>query len=149
MPTACTALTRLAVRSLAPGQRLSEHGITFDRLVTGDGRYTVNVMVDGVRVHRVIGKESDGVTRQRAEDFIERARTDARQGRLNLPQRRKVVLGFAQAARDYLDKLGEENGRHLPKKRQQIRDHLAPFFNDKPTSKVSRLRYRALQETPT
>jgi hypothetical protein len=41
------------------------------------------------------------------EDFIERARTDARQGRLNLPKRRKVVLGFAQAARDYLEKLGE------------------------------------------
>ncbi|MGH8615706.1 MAG: hypothetical protein ACREYF_27745 [Gammaproteobacteria bacterium] len=56
-------LTRLACRNLAPGDKISEHGITFERLATGDGRYTVNVMVDGVRVHRVIGKETDGVTR--------------------------------------------------------------------------------------
>lgn len=130
-------LTRLTCRNLKPSQKLSEHGITFERLVTGDGRYTVNIMVDGIRVHRVIGKESDRVTRQQAEDFIERARTDARHGRLNLPKGRKVVLGFAQAIGDYLDKLGEENGRHIPKKRQQVRDHLVPFFGDKPLSKVS------------
>ncbi len=130
-------LTRLACRNLEPGEKISEHSITFDRLANGDGRYTVNVMVDGVRVHRVIGKESDGVTRQQAEDFIERARTDARHGRLNLPKRRKVVLGFAQAARDYLDRLGEEGGRNIPKKRQHLRDHLIAFFADKPLSKVS------------
>lgn len=134
-----TRLTRRACRNLKPSQKLSEHGITFERLANGDGRFTVNVMVDGVRVHRVIGKESDGVTRQQCEDFIERARTDARHGRLNLPKRRKVVLGFAQAARDYLGKLGEEGGRHIPKKRQQIRDHLVLFFGNKPLSKVSSL----------
>lgn len=67
-----------------PGEKLTEYGITFERLPKGDGRYTVNIMVDGVRVHRVLGKESDGVTREQAENFIEQARTDARKGRLNL-----------------------------------------------------------------
>ena len=60
----------------------------------GDGRYTVNIMVDGQRIHRVIGKESEGVTRKQAEEFIEKVRTDARQGRLNLPKGRKLTLGF-------------------------------------------------------
>ncbi len=134
-----TRLTRHAARNLAPGQKLSEHGIAFERLANGDGRYVVGIMVDGVRVHRAIGLESDGTTRQQCEDFIERARTDARHGRLNLPKRRKLVLGFAQAARDYIDRLREEGGRHIPKKRQQIRDHLTKFLGDKPLSKVSGL----------
>ncbi|MGH8615705.1 MAG: tyrosine-type recombinase/integrase [Gammaproteobacteria bacterium] len=47
------------------------------------------------------------------------------------------MLGFAQAARDYLEKLAEEGGRHIPKKHQQIRDHLVPFFGDKPLSNIS------------
>jgi hypothetical protein len=62
-----TKLTRLEIRKLAPGHSITEHGLTFERLPNGDGRHTVNIMVDGVRVHRVIGKESDGVTRQQAE----------------------------------------------------------------------------------
>ena len=76
-------LTRANIRKVQPGDKLQEHGISFERLSNSDGRYTVNIMVDGVRVHRVIGKESEGVTRKQAEDFIEQARTDARKGRLS------------------------------------------------------------------
>lgn len=94
-------------------------------------------MADGQRIHRVIGRESDGTTRTHAEKFIENARTDARHGRLNLPKRRKVVLAFAQAARDYLDKLGEEDGKDIPKKRYRLKEHLVPFFDDKPLAKVT------------
>ena len=54
-------LDRLAVRKLEPGEKITEHGITVERLANGDLRYSVNVMVDGLRIHRVIGKESDGV----------------------------------------------------------------------------------------
>lgn len=61
-------LTRTNIRKVQPGDKLQEHGIFFERLQNGDGRYTVNIMVDGIRVHRVIGKESDGVTRKQAED---------------------------------------------------------------------------------
>lgn len=101
-------LTRTNARKLQSGQKLHEHGITFERLINGDGRYTINVMVDGQRIHRVIGKESDGVTREQAEKFIEQARTDARQGRLNLPKGRKIVLGFKEAAEKYLERLEQE-----------------------------------------
>lgn len=137
MAKAFDKLTRPAIRKLAPGGKINEHGITFERLANGDGVFTVNVMVDSQRIHRVIGRESDGTTRTQAEDFIEKARTEARQGRLNLPMGRKMPLGFAQAALAYLDKLAEEGGKNIAKKRQHLTDHLVPFFNDKPLAKVS------------
>ena len=56
-------LTRTNIRALKPGNSICEHGITFQRFANGDGSYKVNIMVDGKRVHRVIGKESEGVTR--------------------------------------------------------------------------------------
>jgi len=64
-------LTRPNIRKLVPGQKIMEHGVTLERLSNGDGRYTVNLMIDGQRVHRVIGKESEGVTRKQVEGFIE------------------------------------------------------------------------------
>ena len=56
-------LTRPAIRQLRPGEKLAEHGITVERLANSDVRYAVGVMVDGQRIHRVIGLGSDGVTR--------------------------------------------------------------------------------------
>ncbi|MGH8532321.1 MAG: hypothetical protein ACREV1_06190 [Gammaproteobacteria bacterium] len=94
-------------------------------------------MVDGIRVHRVIGKESEGVTREQAEDFIEQVRTEARQARLKLPKGRKVVLGFGQAAQLYLDKLVQEGRKDLEKKRYRLHYHLVPFFKNKPLVKVT------------
>jgi len=66
-----TRLTRPAMRKLAPGRRLHQHGIAYEKLPNGDGRFLVNVMVDGQRVHRVVGLESAGVTREKAEQLIE------------------------------------------------------------------------------
>lgn len=137
MPLKFSKLTRDAARKVAPGGKISEHGIIFDRLANGDGRYTVNIMVDGQRIHRVIGLESSGVTRKQAEDFIEKARTDAREGRLNLPQGRKVALGFRHAAKQYVEKLAEEGGKNLKIKARQLRQHISPFFGDKPLAKLS------------
>jgi len=130
-------LTRTNIRKANPGDKLQEHGTSFERLPSGDGRYTVNIMVDGIRVHRVIGKESEGVTRKQAEDFIEQSRADARKGRLNLPKGRKVVLGFREAAEKYLAKLKEEGGNDIQKKTQRIKLHLSPFFKDKPLSSIT------------
>ncbi|PTQ79007.1 hypothetical protein [Nitrosomonas ureae] len=50
-------LTRPSMRKLASSEKLNEHGITFERQNNGDGVYTVNIMVDGQRIHRVIGRE--------------------------------------------------------------------------------------------
>jgi hypothetical protein len=79
-------LERGAIRRLGPGQRITERGITAEKLSDGDVRFSVNIMVDGVRIHRVLGRQSEGVTRTQAEDFVTKARTDAREDRLTLPK---------------------------------------------------------------
>lgn len=79
-------LNRPSIRQLKPGEQITEHGITAERLLDGDIRYSVNIMVDGERVHRVIGRESERVTRAQAEQFIAKARSDAKEGRLALPR---------------------------------------------------------------
>src|SRR4028119_2324723 len=95
-------LTRPYLRKVAAGEKLTENGITFERLASGDGIYSVNIMVDRVRIHRVIGRESEGVTRTQCERFIETTKTAAREDRLSLPKGRKVALMFSDAAHQYL-----------------------------------------------
>lgn len=121
-------LNRPSIRKLLPGGKLTEHGITFERLKNGDGVYSVNVMADGRRIYRVIGREGDGVTRTQAEKFIEKARTEAREGRLSLPFARKTHLSFVEAAHTYLERLKESNGKNLVAKERQFRRYLIPFF---------------------
>jgi integrase len=130
-------LTRAAIRKLPKGQRISEQGITFERLRNGDGLFTVNVMVDRRRIHRTIGRESEGVTRSTAEDFIAKARQDAREGRLNLPKRRKVALTFAAAAPLYIERLRQEGGKNIKRKQQQVDQSLIPYFGSKPISQIT------------
>lgn len=132
-----TKLTRPAMRKLANGDKLNEHGITFERLANGDGVFTVNVMADGQRIHRVIGRESDGTTRTQAEEFIDKARQDAKTGRLNLPKGRKLALTFTDAAEKYLIKLAQEDGKDLQMKGYRFKMHLSPFFGDMPLNKVT------------
>lgn len=127
-------LTRPAVRALEKGQRINEHGITAERMGTGDVRYSVNIMVDGVRVHRVIGRESEGVTREQVERAIEVLRTKAREGRLDLPTGRKVHRLFREVATDYLERLTDMLGPHDPgysdikNKKRIIEQNLIPYF---------------------
>lgn len=130
-------LTRPTMRKLAAGGKINEHGITFERLANGDGVFTVNVMVDGQRIHRVIGRESDGTTRTQCEDFMAKVRTDAKHDRLTLPKGRKATLSFREAAEKYLDKLMAEGGRDMKAKRQRLGLHLVPFFGGVPLSKIS------------
>ena len=130
-------LTRPNIRKALLGESINEHGITFQRQDDGDGRYTVNIMVDGQRIHRAIGNESDGVTRQQAEDYIQKVRTEAREGRLNLPKGRKLTLGFKKAAEKYLEMLRQEGGKDIKSKTNRLKCHLKPFFGDKPLAKIS------------
>jgi integrase len=121
-------LDRPAIRRLAAGEKIQEHGITAERLADGDVRYSVNIMVDGRRIHRVIGRESDGVTRTKCEEFTARAQTDARAHRLSLPKGRKLALAFAAAADAYMKRLEEGGGKNLLVKRRQLRMYLKPYF---------------------
>jgi hypothetical protein len=58
--------------------RLRNTVLRFARTAGGDGVYSVNVMVDGQRIHRVMERESEGVTRRQAEAYREHVKTDAR-----------------------------------------------------------------------
>ena len=137
MAKAFIKLTRPAMRKLAAGDKLNEHGITFERQANSDGVFSVNVMVDGQRIHRVIGRESDGTTRTQAEEFIDKARQDAKAGRLNLPKGRKLALTFSEAASQYLAKLVQEDGKDLPMKGYRLKMHLKPFFGDTQLAKIT------------
>ncbi len=130
-------LTRVNLRKLKCGETLSEHGIIFDRLDNGDGRYTINIMVDSQRIHRVVGKESENVTRQTVEELIAKLRTDARQSRLNLPKGRKIVSSFKEIAEKYLNRQEQEGAKNLKSKRFRLKLHLIPFFSDMPLNKIS------------
>ena len=132
-----TKLDRLGIRRLEPGKKIIEYGITAERLIGGDLRWSVNVMVDGQRLHRVIGRESDGVTRTQCEQFIEQARTEARAGRLSLPKGRKLALTVVAAADDYLKRLEEGGGKNITIKRRQFRMYLKPFFGSTRLDAVS------------
>ncbi len=129
-------ITRVGQRNLVAGEKLEEHGVVFERLSNGDGRFKINIMVDGQRIHRVVGRESEGVTRLQAEELIAKFRTDARHGRLNLPKGRKLHFNFAEAAKAYLKKLEEEGGKDLVAKLYRLEQHLIPFFGNISLSKI-------------
>ncbi|WP_267395235.1 MULTISPECIES: integrase [unclassified Sphingomonas] len=132
-----TRLTRPAIRALTPGEKLAEHGIVAARQGNGDLRYTVNIMVDGQRIHRVVGRESEGVTREQAERAIESFRTKAREGRLDLPAGRKNHRTFAEAATEYLQRMEDTGGKNMKEKRRHIPDVLVPFFGKHRADKIT------------
>ncbi len=119
-------LTRPAVRAMQPGERINEHGVGAERQSNGDTRYSINVMVDGQRIHRVVGRDSEGVTREQAERLIEKLRTQAREGRLDLARGRKLHRTFAEAAAEYIEQLEAGGGKNLKPKRRHLRQHLIP-----------------------
>jgi len=94
----------------------------------GNVKYLINVMVDGTRIHRTVGRSNEGVSRSDAERLIERLRTEAREGRLKLQKKRKLAMSFAEVAIRYLAKLDETGGANLARKKQQITTQLLPFF---------------------
>ena len=132
-----TRLTRPSTRQLRPGQKITEQGITVECLKDGDFRYSVNIMVDGQRIHRVVGRQSEGVTRTQAEEFIAEARAKAREGRLSLPAGRKIKLTFGRAADLYLQKLRESGGKGMADKERNLRLHLRPFLGQMPLDMIS------------
>jgi integrase len=139
MPSKFSKLTRANIRALEPGKAITEYGIKAERLASGDTRYSINVMVDGVRIHRVIGLDSHGVTRTQAEDFIAKARSDAKADRLDLPAKRKTALTFSSAAQRYIGRLKSDGGKNIAKKEQHLRDHVTPHFAAKRLDRVSDL----------
>jgi integrase len=81
------------------------------------------------------------VTRTQAEELIAKLRTDAREGRLQLPKGRKTALGFAVGADKYIEKLKKGEGRkkpkNIPQKEMHLRLHLKPFFKQQRLTGIS------------
>lgn len=121
-------LTRAAMRALKPGESIFENGIKYTKLPNGDGRFGVNLMVNGKRIQRVVGNESADVTREKVEEYIAKVKTEAREERLNLPKGRKLAMSFEEAAEKYQLIMQEIGGKNLVKKEQHLRMHLIPFF---------------------
>lgn len=141
-------LARLSLRKLLPGQKITEQGIVFERLINGDGRWSFNIMVDGVRIHRAVGLESDGVTREYVLAVIEKLRTEAREGRLGLPKGRKVGVTFSAAANLYLEELARSGGKDIENKKTILDRHLVRFFGAKPIDRIESSdieRYKAFR----
>jgi site-specific recombinase XerD len=147
MPKKFEKLTRPLMRALEPNTEILEHGIRYFKLANGDGRFSVDVKVDRRRIHRVVGLESAGVTRQDAERFIEQVRTEARQDRFNLPTGRKTPMTFTEAADKYIAKQEAVGGKnlvakkrhlqHQPKPGQPACDYLRQFFGEKQLNQIS------------
>ena len=132
-------ITRANLKTLKPGEKVTERGVTFKRTRDGDGVYGVEFMVDGQRIHRTVGRESDGTTRTHVEIFIEKTRSAAREDRLALPKGRKTALTFKDAAAKYVAILRESGGKCVDRKERQLQLHLNSFFGMMPLSKVSTL----------
>lgn len=132
-------LTRPNLRNLRPGEKLCEQGVTYEKLTNGDGVFRINVMESGVRIHRTIGNESAGVTLEKCVEVIEQLKTEAREGRLNLPKGRKSMMGFREAAQVYLENLEKTGGKGIASKRRNLELHLIPFFGDRPLNQISTL----------
>lgn len=137
MPTKFNILTRTSIRDLQTGSKLTEHGIVVQRTAKGDLRWSVAVMVDGQRIHRVIGQDSEGVTREQCERAIELLRTKAREGRLDLPTGRKSHPLFAEQAPGYIKRLEELGGKNMKAKRQHVEQLLTPFFGSYRTDRIT------------
>lgn len=115
-------LTRQRLRSLKPGETARERGIEFTRLANGDGRWAVNVMVNRVRRHRIVGTESEGFTRTQAEQAV----AEIKAGKREAQGRRVRIVSLREAAAAYLAHLEATGGRDVVKKRERLQLHLLP-----------------------
>ena len=60
-----TKLTRPAMRKLAAGDKLNEHGITFERQANSDGVFSVNVMASAFTASLGVSPTARRARRQR------------------------------------------------------------------------------------
>jgi integrase len=133
-------LGRAAIKSLPAEGSIAEHGVIAFKQTNGDIRYSINIMVDGQRIHRVVGRESEGVTREQAERLIEKLRTAAREGRLSLPSGRKLHRSLKDAASEYLSRVEQTGGKDLKNKRRHLESRLVPALGAERLDKITTTR---------
>ena len=94
-----------------------------------------------------MGRESEGVTRAQVEAFIEQARTDARNGRLNLPKGRKTAMRLSEAADTYIERLHDSSGSNINRKERHLALHLKPYFGSLRLDKISEFAVQSYRKT--
>lgn len=118
---------------LQHGEEITIDGLQIERLPDGEIRYRINIVLEGERIHRVVGYRRDGMNYRQARSFVEALRARAREGRLDMPKGRKLHRTLAEAVPDYLARLeaGEGGSRNIARKRQQLQQHVIPFLGEK------------------
>ncbi|WP_271079163.1 tyrosine-type recombinase/integrase [Aurantiacibacter sp. MUD61] len=113
-------------RNLAPGQRLTEYGITVEKLVDGDEKWSLAFIYLRKRVKRVLGLKSENWNATRALEVRDQIRADIRDGLDTLPRGRQTPLRFAELAAWYLDEIEASGGKNLERKRLHLERRLVP-----------------------
>lgn len=121
-------LTRQKTRRLAIGESLTQKGVTYTRLAN-DGRWSINVMVNRVRHHQVVGLESEGYTRTQAEDVIAGLKAKKRESEHGVAApKHQTRLTITKGVADYLDYLRSHGGRDLESKVARFSQHIVPHL---------------------
>jgi len=146
--SAFSKLTRAELKRLPVGASASEHGITFTRLPNGDGRWSVNVMVNRVRHHQVVGTEREGFTRTQAEELIAQLKAKKREGDhgITAPKHRARFTVRAAAA-NYLEFLRGHGGKDIERKAKRFELHVCRLLGDKPVDKLTDEDWKAYVTT--
>ena len=139
-------LRRDEIKKLDPGAAISERGITARKLANGDVRWSINIMVDGDRIHRIVGLESENTGKTQAEDLIAKLRSDSRAGRLDLPKGRKLHLTVTEAAKQYLARLELEDGKNIATKKRHLNKLLVPYFGSRRIDRLTDFNLRAYRK---
>ena len=149
MSATFSKLTRANMKSQKPGDKIQENGIIYTKLNNGDAVFSINIMVDGRRIHRTVGKESRGTTRTQAEEYINKLYNEAKEDRLNLPKGRKNALTFAEAFEKYIEIISRTDGKDIRNKKHRFKNHLASYFGKIPLSRINEVEiagYKKLRE---
>lgn len=130
-------LTKTNMRKLQPGYSIVENGIVYEKLLDGDGKFRIEMRIDGQRVKRVVGKESEGITKEAVIDIIFHFRMESRTNKLNLPANRKTHATLAEIGEMYLSRLQDSGGRNLSEKTRHLNKALLPILGHKSLSRLS------------
>lgn len=120
--------------SLKPGEMVRAGGVEY-LAMERDGRWSINVMIEGKRTHRVIGRVSEGITHSDARDAIAHLRAGVQSG---VPRkRRSTSMTLTAAASEYLDVLTSFGGKNIQEKETHLRLHLCPELGHRALDRIT------------
>lgn len=120
------SITKTKIEYLEYGNSISGDSLHIKKLVNSTSFYA-QFTIDGNRVHKLLGKSSDGYNLSRARIDVNRLRSEIQDQGANT-QRKIKPMKFSDAADEYIKTLKSTNGNGIPQKEQQLRDHLKPAF---------------------